>query len=215
VQLPDLQALQCGDGTEWDVAFHWLWPVAFGAAQITLQPHLSADVEDVAIEALEELIEKVCGLKSIEELRPLVASIAHHRAVSRLRHHFAAKRGGGITESLDAIVGDAGDTRQATIEESPRISLEQKELAEALRRLLAELKPPQGEILADYFLHDLSYEEIAKKRSVAIGSVGVYLKRGLEAIRRILGRERLSLHRRIGLVVVLEAIHRLWRRERE
>lgn len=189
MQLPDLQALQCGDGTEWDVAFQWLWPVAFGAAQISLQLHLPADVEDVAIEALEELIEKVRGLKSIQELRPLAASIAHHHAVSRLRYHFAAKRGGGITESLDAIGADTGDAQQATMGECPRISLEQKELAEALHRLLAELKPPQGEILTDYFLHDLTYEEIAKKRAVAIGSVGVYMKRGLEVLRRTWGRE--------------------------
>jgi DNA-directed RNA polymerase specialized sigma24 family protein len=33
----------------------------------------------------------------------------------------------------------------------------------------------------------LRYEEIAKKRGLAVGSVGVYLKRGLEAMRRIWG----------------------------
>jgi RNA polymerase sigma factor (sigma-70 family) len=66
--------------------------------------------------------------------------------------------------------------------------LEQKELAERLRRSLAELKPPQGEILSDFFLHGLRYEEIAQKRGVATGSVGVYLKRGLETLRKIWGR---------------------------
>ena len=69
------------------------------------------------------------------------------------------------------------------------LGLEQKELAEVLRKLLAELKPPQGEILADFFQHALSYEEIAKKHGLALGSVGVYLKRGLEAIRRAWGRQ--------------------------
>ncbi len=53
---------------------------------------------------------------------------------------------------------------------------------------LAELKPPLGEILSDFFLHGLRYEEIARKRGVAVGSVGVYLKRGLEAMRRIWGK---------------------------
>jgi len=59
-----------------------------------------------------------------------------------------------------------------------------------LRELLAELKPPQGEILADFFLWNLSYQEIAKKRGVAVGSVGVYLKRGLETLRRTWKRQR-------------------------
>jgi len=31
----------------------------------------------------------------------------------------------------------------------------------------------------------LNYEEIARKHGLAIGSVGVYLKRGLEAIRKL------------------------------
>jgi RNA polymerase sigma factor (sigma-70 family) len=190
VQLPGLQALQGGDAAAWDAAFSWLWPAAFSAAQVTLQSHLPADVEDVAIEALEELVEKVRGLKSVEELKPLAASIAHHRAVSRLRQHFAAKRGSGKTESLDAVQRENGDAPKATAMDSPLASLEQKELAEALRRLLAELKPPQGEILADFFLHGLTYEDIAKKYRVAVGSVGVYLKRGLEAMRRIWGRNQ-------------------------
>jgi DNA-directed RNA polymerase specialized sigma24 family protein len=49
-----------------------------------------------------------------------------------------------------------------------------------------------GEILSDFFLRGLRYEEIANKRGVAVGSVGVYLKRGLKAMRRIWVREENS-----------------------
>ena len=52
-----------------------------------------------------------------------------------------------------------------------------------------ELKPPLGEVLSDFYLHGLRYEEIARKHGLAVGSVGVYLKRGLEAIRRIWGHD--------------------------
>ncbi len=193
VQLPDLQALKDGDEAEWDIAFDWLWPTAFGAAQYKLQPYLPADAEDVAIEALEELVGKVRELKSSEELRPLVASIAHHCAVDRLRRHFAGKRGGGQTESLDAKQQDNGDTLDmAARDASPLDLLKHKELAAILRRLLVELKPPQGEIVADFFLHELSYTEIATKHHLAVGSVGVYLKRGLEAMRRVWGQRQNS-----------------------
>jgi len=170
-----------GDAAAWDEAFRWLWPTAFAVAQLKLQPFLPGDVEDVAIESLEELVEKVNLVKEVEELKLLAASIAHHRAVSRLREHFAKKRGGGQTESLEGRQ-ENGD-RDVPAEDSSLDKLGQAELAELLNQVQTELKPEHRAILGDFFLEGLRYEEIAAKRGVAIGSVGVYLKRGLEAIR--------------------------------
>jgi RNA polymerase sigma-70 factor (ECF subfamily) len=188
MQLPDLQALQRGDAAAWDMAFPWLWPAAFGAAQVTLQPYFPAEVEDVAIESLEALVEKVRELKSVEELKPLVASIAHHRAVSLLRERFAKKRGEGRTGSPDTVQEAAGVDCPDPMADSPLAALEQKELAERLSQTLSELKPPQVAILTDFFLNGLSYEEIAQKHGIPKNSVGVYLKRGRETLRRIWGR---------------------------
>ena len=101
MNFPDLQALRQGDAGAWDEAFRWLWPTAFAVAQLKLEPFLHEDIEDVAIEALEELVDKVRQVKEVRELKPLTASIAHNLAVSRLRERFAAKRGVGVTESLD------------------------------------------------------------------------------------------------------------------
>ena len=192
VNPPDLRALQTSDLDAWNMAFRWLWPTVFAVAQLKLQPYFPNEVEDVAIEALEELVEKVRAVKAVEELKPLAASIAHHRAVSLLRERFAKKRGEGKTESLDAPREDGTAKPEMAAADSPLADLEQKELAQRLGQSLTELKPPLGEILADFFLHGLRYEEIAKKRGVAVGSVGVYLKRGLEAMRRIWGREENS-----------------------
>ncbi len=102
MNLPDLHALQTGDADAWDEAFSWLWPVVFAVAQLKLQPYFPNEVEDVAIESLEQLVEKVCDVKSPEKLKALAATIAHHRAVSLLRERFTKKRGEGRTESLDA-----------------------------------------------------------------------------------------------------------------
>ena len=163
-------------------------PAAFCAAQVTLQPYFPAEVEDVAIESLEALVEKVRELKSVEELKPLVASIAHHRAVSLLRKRFAKKRGEGRTDSPEAGQGTAMMDCPDPTANSPLVTLEEKELAECLSRTLSKLKPPQGAVLTDFFLNGLRYEEIARKQGLPIGSVGVYLKRGLETMRRIWGR---------------------------
>ncbi len=175
------------------MAFPWLWPAAYGAADVTLRTYLPAEAEDVAIEAIEELVEAVRGLETVEELKPLAACIAHNRAVSRLRQYFASKRGHGQTESLEAKQEESGDLPELIAADSPVTALGQKELAERLGKALVALRPPLGEILADFHIHGLSYEEIAKKRGVAMGSVGVYLKRGLEAMRRAWGSEREEL----------------------
>lgn len=179
-----LRALQTGDAAAWDEAFHWLWPTVFAVAQLKLQPFLPADIEDVAIESLEELVEKVRELKTVEELKPLAASIAHNRAVSRLRERFAAKRDAGKTESLDALQGNEENPFDPASGDSTLAELGQTELARLLGELQSELKPEQRAIIADFFLHGFSYEQISTKRGVAIGTVGVYLKRGLEAMRR-------------------------------
>jgi RNA polymerase sigma factor (sigma-70 family) len=192
VNLPDLRALKAGDASAWDEAFGWLWPGVFAVAKLKLQPYLPNEIEDVAIESIEQLVEKVRGIKSVEELKPLAASIAHHRAVSLLRERFAKKRGEGKTDSLDAQAEEGVSQNEPTTSHSPLEDLQQVELAERLGKSLAELKPPMGEILSDFFLQGLRYEEIAKKRGLAVGSVGVYLKRGMEAMRRIWVREENS-----------------------
>jgi hypothetical protein len=68
MNAPDLPALRQGDTEAWDVAFRWLWPPVFAVAQLKLQPFLPGEVEDVAIESLEQLVEKVRKVKSVEEL---------------------------------------------------------------------------------------------------------------------------------------------------
>jgi len=189
VNLPNLGALKSGDAGAWDETFSWLWPTVLMVAKIKLQPYFPDEVEDVAIESIEQLVEKVNGLKSVEELKPLAASVAHNRAVSLLRERFAKKRGEGKTESLGALTDGGVGQNEPLSGQSPLDDLEQVELAQRLRRSLTELKPPMGEVLSDFFLRGLRYEEIANQRGIAVGSVGVYLHRGLLAMRRIWARE--------------------------
>jgi RNA polymerase sigma factor (sigma-70 family) len=193
MNLPELKPLQEGDDGAWEAAFDWLWPTAFAVAQLKLQLLFPEDVEDVAIEALEELVGKVRELKSTEELKPLVASIAHNRAVSLLRQRFARKRGAGMTESLDKPVDGSGDPIDRPSEAPLLVELDQIELAGLLRDLQRDMKPEHRILLNDFFLRHLSYEEIARKHGLAMGSVGVYLNRGLEGMRNAATRHPVIL----------------------
>lgn len=179
-----LKALQRGDEAAWDEAFDWLMPTALAVVHNVLGSILPGDVEDVAIEALEEMVEKVVDLDSADELEPLTACIAHHRAVSLLRERFAQKRGAGRTLSLDRAQEENDNRSDPPSPDSPFEHLDQTELAQLLTKLRENVKPDYREALKDFFLEGLSYEEIASKRGWAIGTVGVYLKRGMDAMRQ-------------------------------
>jgi DNA-directed RNA polymerase specialized sigma24 family protein len=126
VNPPDLRALKLGDEAAWNAAFEWLWPTVFGAAQSKLQRFLPDEVEDTAMEALEQLVEKVRSVNTVDELKPLVATIAYNRAVSLLRNRFAKKRDVGTTESLDVPVVEGKAEYAPAPGNSPLESLAEK-----------------------------------------------------------------------------------------
>lgn len=184
----NLRALQAGDVDAWNEVFHWLWPVALVVAQRKLQPHFSREAQDVATEALGELVSKVREVKDVEELRLLAASIAYHRAVSLLHERFGNQRGVGKTESLEAVLDAQLEECPDPSSGSPLEALEHEELAERLRRTIGELSPPVAAILMDHFINEQSYEEIAHGLKIPVSSVRADLQSGLGTLRRIWGR---------------------------
>jgi RNA polymerase sigma factor (sigma-70 family) len=179
-----LSALQRGDDAAWDEAFRRLYPAAFAAARHPLAGLTPTESEDVAIEALTQLLPKVKQVAAFDELRLLVITIASRKAISERRRQLADKRGGGDVTSLDALQDD-----EATRFEPPEQILQRlnapdlRELAGLLDRSLAELEPHQSGLVRDFLLHHLSYKELAEKYRMPIGSVGVSLARHLEKIR--------------------------------
>lgn len=179
----DLNSLKRGDPASWDKAFPSFFGPAARVARSVLGPHLADEAEDVAIEAVGALVEKVKQASSLEELNRLVVGIAHNKAVSHVRAYVAEKRGGGRTESLEARQAMSGEFAESPAETSPLAAIEAAELAERMGRVLESLKPPQGEMLADRFLRGLTHDEIGRKYGVGVKSVGSLLARALRALR--------------------------------
>ncbi|MEI6394212.1 MAG: RNA polymerase sigma factor [Verrucomicrobiota bacterium] len=180
----DLDALRSGDPEAWDALFDSLWPVALAAAHARLGTTFPEEIEDVTIEALEEIAAKMSQVKTIEEFPKLARSIAGNLAVSRWRSLTAKKRGAGQGESMDAspFGGNHPPEPQSV---TPRLdTLDLKELRKLLAALQTDLKPGFKAALDDFFLEGLSYEEISRKRGWPIGTIGVYIQRGLAAMRQ-------------------------------
>ena len=189
MDLPDIARLTAGEEDAWAAIFHWLWPAATAKARMAgMGKCCPDDVEDVASKSLSLLIGKVKDgvVKRTEDLKAFLAQITHDEAVSWCRGLFAQKRGGGKTGSLDAMKDDEKSHFEPGIEDSPLAKLELSELGDLIRDAGRELKPSEWSLLEDYFYSELSYKEIAEKHEIAVGSVGVYLKRSLDKLSPLL-----------------------------
>jgi RNA polymerase sigma factor (sigma-70 family) len=187
-QVSFVATLKAGAPAAWDRAFETLYPVAYAVAESRLKATLPGDCEDVAIETLAELIETDLTQENEKSLKPLVAAIARNKATDRLRKHLASKRGGNNLVSLDDRLMLPGGEAILISEEDFLDRLTVRELRDLLVALSAEINQSYRVILHDFYLAELSYEEIAAKRKISINSVGVYLKRALDALRSVLER---------------------------
>jgi RNA polymerase sigma factor (sigma-70 family) len=186
VQL--LEQLASGEPETWNQAFRCLYPVAVEAARTRLGDGLNGECEDVAMETLAEILEKGVQVSSEKELKPLTAAIARNKATDRLRRHLAEKRGGNKVQSLEELTeANAGE-----LPAGPHTEFVDQLAIQELRALLAELstevKKEYRVVLRDHFLDQLSYNEIASKRKISVGSVGVYVQRGLSSLRNVIAR---------------------------
>ena len=171
---------------EWRVPLSF--PVAFEAARTRLGNDVK-ECEDVAMETLSELLEKRAQISSEHDLKPLTAAIARNKATDRLRRQLTEKRGGNKVQSLEAMIeSNAGEPSCLPHEEFVD-HLAIQELQELLSALSDEVKKEYRVVLRDHFFNQLSYNEIAKKHKISVGSVGVYLQRGLVSLRNAIARK--------------------------
>lgn len=183
-----VEQLAAGDPDSWNEAFLLLWPVAFEVARTRLGGTFPGECEDVAMETLSELLEKCAQISSERELKPLTAAIARNKATDVLRRHLADKRGGNKVQSLDALAEATGGELPYQPHDEFLDRLEVMELQRLLTDLFNGVKKEYRVVLRDHFLEQLSYKEIAENRQIAVGSVGVYVQRGLAELKSIIAR---------------------------
>ena len=187
--LINLTHLKNGEQSAWTLAYPVFWGVALSAAG-RAHPNLTPeDCEDVAIKSITALMDMIAGIQEERELRPLLATIAHHQAISLARKKLGLKRGGDNVQSLDAVLEEHGDGAMVDGELDPAWLLQQAQLATLLRTALDQVKEQHRKILADRYFEGLDYRELAAKHQLSENSIGVYLKRGLEELRQILGQD--------------------------
>lgn len=187
--LPELGPLKNFESRAWESIFRWLWPVAFSAARHRVGGMSDEDAEDVACETLQELVGFIDRVKATEDLRPLAARIAFCRAVSFVRQRDAAKRGQGRTVSLEERQDASHGIFEPVAAQFERLSERDfQELRDLLDEALGAVEPRIGELIRAHFREGQTYQEMAHRFGMPPGTVAVYMARGLEAIRKAVGR---------------------------
>ena len=185
MDAPNLQLLISGNQDEWDRAYQWLWPTAFAVARNKLFKY-PAEVENVAIESIRKIIRHVNKVQRVEELKALLAKITHDECVGVIRKKLAQKHGGGKVESLDEILEEAGDQIAGS---SKPVDFVGRDMVRLIMGLAEQLKPKERLIFREYHINGLSYEEISSKHDIPKNTIGVYLKRALETLHKLLKKK--------------------------
>ncbi|MHB8523898.1 MAG: RNA polymerase sigma factor [Limisphaerales bacterium] len=204
-----LKRLKSGDPDGYDEAYRRLHPVAFEAARSRLGSDFRTECEDIAVETLTDILQRGADVESDEGLKPLAAAIARNKATDRLRRFLAEKRGGNRVESLDALLESGAAEPNRDSPDGFLDPLTVVELRDLLMSLSDHVKVEYRIVLRDHYFNQLSHKEIAEKRRIAVGSVGVFIQRGLAAMRATIDRtpkikaELLDLIGDAGVVRVL------------
>ena len=175
----DLKRLRGDDQETWRETFEKLFPVGY---RVGRREGLSeADAKEVAQVALIEIakpgfLEKI---ETCQDLENIFKAIAWRRSVDLYRREKTSKRGSGRVDSLDAMVEEGrGDFVEYLFAGDFREQVEIAELMDFLRQVVEkDLNGKERGILFDRYTLGLMIREIAEKRGVAKGSVGVMLDR--------------------------------------
>jgi len=175
-----MDRLRRGGNEAWKETFLILFPITVRSAWRVLPNR--EDAEDIAMKTLAEVsksgfLDKRC--KTFDELKNLTRTIAKRRAIDELRKGMAERRGAGKVDSLDEEKIDLASALD------PREDVEIAELVRLVIQVAEEdLNEKERGILFDRFTLGLKLREIAEKRDIAEGGIGVMLGRIIEKIRK-------------------------------
>lgn len=181
-----IEQLKAGDRMAWDKAYGILYAISLSVCAASAGDLNHHDHEDVAAEAITQIIDYIEKVNSFEDCKKLVVTISKNRLLDRYRRRSIAKHGRGEVESLEQKEGfDAVDLSQ----QQPDVAVINGERALLLKEALTKIPEQYRKVVEDFYLKELTQQAIADQHVLKIGSIGVYLQRGLEALHKILPKD--------------------------
>lgn len=174
-----LASARAGEEAAWSEIWAELSPAVLGYLRGSRAP----EPEDVLSEAFLQVARDLgCFEGDWESFRAWVFAIAHHRLLDALRR--SERRPVELVAEPPEPAETEGDASEQALE---RIA------DERVLRVLGRLSPEQRAVLLMRIVGDLSLAQVAEAMGKRTGAVKQLQRRGLAAVRRELGRERVTL----------------------
>ena len=174
----------------WNRAFEVLYAISLSVCCSSAPDLNHHEQEDVAVESIKQVVDYVEKVNSFEECKRLIVTISKNRLLDRFRQRASQKHGAGLVESLEQHEGfDAQDLDQ----EQPDATVTIGEMALLLAEALKQVPEQYRKVVEDFYLKGHTQQEIADRHGLKIGSIGVYLDRGLKALKKVLPKKELLL----------------------
>jgi len=132
-----------------------------------------ADAEDLTMEVMMKVYDKIDSFREEAKLSTWVYRIAYNHSLGFLRKKKPV-------ESLKEY--------DKSFDEAHLLQIEREEVSNLLRIRLMELPEKQRIALTLFYFKELSYKEISYTMGVDIGAVKNYIHRGKENLKNILGK---------------------------
>ena len=178
-----LSRVALGDRKAFRALYDATSPSLFGVAVRILNRRDRA--EDVIQDAFVNVWQRAASY-SVAMSRPMtwLTAIVRNRALDVLRSESARP-----TEALHDE--ENGDVHEPADERPDPLGLLERAVDEVrIRDCLGDIQGPQRQCLALAYYHGLSHSEVAAHLAAPIGSVKVWIRRGLERLKRCLDRSQ-------------------------
>ena len=136
----------------------------------------AADADDLVQDALTRALAKAHLWQEGTDLRAWLFTILHNQYVNHVRR--CVREGTAVSLSDTEPKLTAGPSQQA------RLQLRD------LNRALAKLPAEQRQVILFAGMDGMSYDDMAKRTGVPVGTVRSRLSRGRDALRTLMGEER-------------------------
>lgn len=193
----DIEKLKAGDGGEWERAWE---PLCWVARNVVEGYHENiGDLleDDFIMDAIIKAHEHIQEFNSIGHLRAWITITTRNAIRDELDRIGRIKHGGGNLQSLEEMQEEDSEHSNGPGDDQPRrddVADEQQitpdqathllQLSQLHEKAFEHVDNRYANVVRDFYFERLTQQEIAKKRGLAIGSIGAYLDRGLDALRK-------------------------------
>lgn len=175
-----LRAARTGEEWAWRALYAELAPALLGY----LRARRAGQPDDVLGEVMLQIVRDLSSFDGGEaDFRAWAFTIAHHRLLDDRRRSARRPAEPRPAPELERL-GPLGDAEEDALR---ALSLER------VGRLLAQLSPDQQNVILLRVLGDLTSEQVAQVMGKSAGAVKALQRRGLEAIKCELERERVTI----------------------